>query len=181
MTLLRGYDAGVRVVLDPSLDRALIQISDRPAKDTRRRAVGRGVVAQLDETGEVVAVEIAGLSERSSMPTAVSVVFSDLGDEASLARLLAKVEQAVGRSGRRRRQPTPPGHSRRTAGITLRAGALREARHAAGLSLAQLGAGLVSRAAVQQYESGRARPSMVVLEELAQRTGRPIEFFREGG
>lgn len=65
----------------------------------------------------------------------------------------------------------------RGPGVTIAPHRLRAARVAAGLSLAQLSAGLVTRAAVHLYETGRARPSRAVLEALALRLGQPVDGF----
>jgi transcriptional regulator with XRE-family HTH domain len=45
------------------------------------------------------------------------------------------------------------------------------------MSLAEVAQGICSRAAVHQFESGLARPSRIVLEQIAQRLGRPVEWF----
>lgn len=49
----------------------------------------------------------------------------------------------------------------------------------AGLSLAGLAAGRVTRAAIHLVETGRSRPSMPVLEMIAERTGKPVAWFLE--
>lgn len=59
----------------------------------------------------------------------------------------------------------------------MRPEAVRQARREAGLSLAQVAGGEVSRNAIHLVESGRARPSIATLRLIAQRTGRPVEFF----
>lgn len=59
----------------------------------------------------------------------------------------------------------------------MRPEAVRQARLEAGLSLAQVAGGEVSRNAIHLVESGRARPSIATLRLIAQRTGRPVEFF----
>lgn len=70
-----------------------------------------------------------------------------------------------------------PGHHRRSAGISVDGNIVREARLAAGMSLAQLADGRVSRQAVHLIETGRARPSLEVLRHIARRTGRPVSDF----
>lgn len=70
---------------------------------------------------------------------------------------------------------------RRLPGVSVRAGAVREARQSAGLSLAQVAGSDLTRAAIHLVETGRARPSMPTLELIARRTGRPVSFFLEGG
>lgn len=66
---------------------------------------------------------------------------------------------------------------RRLPGVTLRAGAVRQARKDAGLSLAQVGKGHVTAPAIYLIETGRTRPSLPTLEHIARRTGKPVEFF----
>jgi tetratricopeptide (TPR) repeat protein len=62
-------------------------------------------------------------------------------------------------------------------GVNLRAGSVKQARHEAGLSLAQVGKGHVTAPAIFLIETGRTRPSLPTLEHIARRTGKPIEFF----
>ena len=66
---------------------------------------------------------------------------------------------------------------RRLNGVTLRPGAVKLARHEAGLSLAQVGKGHVTAPAIYLIETGRTRPSLPTLEHIARRTGKPVEFF----
>ncbi len=66
---------------------------------------------------------------------------------------------------------------RRLPGVNLRAGAVKQARREAGLSLAQVGKGHVTAPAIFLIETGRTRPSLPTLEHIAQRTGKPVEFF----
>jgi tetratricopeptide (TPR) repeat protein/DNA-binding XRE family transcriptional regulator len=61
--------------------------------------------------------------------------------------------------------------------VTLRQGAVKQARAEAGLSLAQLGKGHVTAPAIYLIETGRTRPSLPTLEHIARRTGKPVEFF----
>jgi tetratricopeptide (TPR) repeat protein/DNA-binding XRE family transcriptional regulator len=61
--------------------------------------------------------------------------------------------------------------------VTLKPGAVKQARQEAGLSLAQVGKGHVTAPAIYLVETGRTRPSLPTLEHIAQRTGKPIEFF----
>ena len=69
-----------------------------------------------------------------------------------------------------RRRGRPPG-------LDLRPGAARQARNEAGLSLAKVAEGRVSRTAIHLIETGKARPSMATLRLIAERTGRPLDFF----
>jgi tetratricopeptide (TPR) repeat protein len=54
---------------------------------------------------------------------------------------------------------------------------VKHARQEAGLSLAQVGKGHVTAPAIYLIETGRTRPSLPTLEHIAQRTGKPVEFF----
>ena len=67
--------------------------------------------------------------------------------------------------------------SSRRRGIEVRPGAIREARLQAGLSLAQLAEGKVTRAAISAMEHGRIRPSRATLQLIADRTGKDASFF----
>src|SRR6266568_4101968 len=82
-------------------------------------------------------------------------------------------EAAAGGNGVRRR-------GRRGPGISIVPGRVRQARVDSGLSLADLAGAEVSRAFIHQLEQGLARPSLQVLELIAQRTGRSIAFFTSG-
>ncbi|HYM97962.1 MAG TPA: helix-turn-helix transcriptional regulator, partial [Candidatus Sulfotelmatobacter sp.] len=61
--------------------------------------------------------------------------------------------------------------------MALRPGAVKQARQEASLSLAQVGKGHVTAPAIYLIETGRTRPSLPTLEHIAQRTGKPVEFF----
>jgi tetratricopeptide (TPR) repeat protein len=54
---------------------------------------------------------------------------------------------------------------------------VRQARLDAGLTLAQVADGRVTRAAIHLVESGKMRPSMRTLELIARKTGRPLSYF----
>src|SRR3989442_3519339 len=54
---------------------------------------------------------------------------------------------------------------------------LREARLAAGISQAQLGAPYYRRAPVSAIELGKIRPAMRSLEHLARKLGKPASYF----
>jgi len=56
---------------------------------------------------------------------------------------------------------------------------LREARTAAGLSQAQLGAPYYTRAHVSAIELGKIRPAMKSLEHMAAKLGKPASYFME--
>jgi tetratricopeptide (TPR) repeat protein len=66
---------------------------------------------------------------------------------------------------------------RRLPGVDLRPGAVKQARQEAGLSLADVAGTRVTRAAIHLIESGRSRPSLPVLEMIAEKTGRPVSWF----
>src|SRR5579864_12695 len=65
----------------------------------------------------------------------------------------------------------------RRKGVAIRPGAVLIARKEAGLTLAQVAGGVVSRAAIHLVETGRSRPSFETLQMIAERTNKPIEFF----
>lgn len=66
---------------------------------------------------------------------------------------------------------------RRGQGVAIIPDRIRQAREEAGLSLAQLSGTDFSRAFAHQLEQGKSRPSLEVLQLIAARTGKPIEFF----
>ena len=54
---------------------------------------------------------------------------------------------------------------------------IRRARQEAGLTLAELADGKVSRTAIHLIETGRSRPSPETLAHIASRTGKPVGYF----
>jgi tetratricopeptide (TPR) repeat protein len=54
---------------------------------------------------------------------------------------------------------------------------VKQARHEAGLSLAQVGKGRVTAPAIYLIETGKTRPSLPTLEHIADRTRKPLDFF----
>ncbi|GAC1656866.1 MAG: hypothetical protein NVS9B1_13190 [Candidatus Dormibacteraceae bacterium] len=66
---------------------------------------------------------------------------------------------------------------RRLPGLKVRPGAVRRARAEAGLSLAGVARGDVSRTAIFLIETGKTHPTLPTLELIAERTGKPIEYF----
>jgi tetratricopeptide (TPR) repeat protein len=89
------------------------------------------------------------------------------------------MEAGAGRNADGTFQPEPrqTPSRRRLPGINLRQGAVKQARMEAHLSLAQVGKGHVTAPAIYLIETGRTRPSLPTLQHIAQRTGKPIEFF----
>ena len=71
----------------------------------------------------------------------------------------------------------PAGKRRRLPGLSVRPGSIREARKAAGLSLADVASGEVSRTAIFLAETGKTRPTLPTVQLIAARTGKPLEFF----
>jgi tetratricopeptide (TPR) repeat protein len=65
----------------------------------------------------------------------------------------------------------------RRRGVAVREGSVRQARLEAGLSLAQVAAGEVSRTAIHLIEYGRVKPSIETLRVIARQTRKPIEYF----
>ncbi|MGH7776721.1 MAG: tetratricopeptide repeat protein [Candidatus Dormibacterales bacterium] len=74
-------------------------------------------------------------------------------------------------------ESTRRGRRTRLPGLPVRPGSVRRARAEAGLSLAQVAAGEVSRTAIHLIETGKSRPSLPTLELIARRTGRPLDYF----
>ncbi|TMG29336.1 MAG: helix-turn-helix domain-containing protein, partial [Chloroflexi bacterium] len=67
----------------------------------------------------------------------------------------------------------------RRRGVEIRPGSVKQARQEAGLSLGQVARGDISRTAIYFVETGKAKPSRETLELIAERTGRPVDFFLE--
>jgi len=65
-------------------------------------------------------------------------------------------------------------------GIELRPGSVRQARREAALTMAQVGGDDRSRTAIYLIEVGRSRPTPETLQLIAERTGKPIEYFLPG-
>src|ERR1700680_3548807 len=79
--------------------------------------------------------------------------------------------------GPRRIGKASPGRRGRRRGIEIKPGTVKQARADAGLSLAQVAAGQISRTAIYFVETGKAKPSMETLKLIADRTGRPLDYF----
>src|SRR5712692_7493728 len=69
------------------------------------------------------------------------------------------------------------GHRGRRLGVEIKPGTVKQARHDAGLSLGQVAGDVVSRTAIYFVETGKSKPSMETLKLIAERTGRPLDFF----
>jgi len=65
----------------------------------------------------------------------------------------------------------------RRLGVAVREGSVRQARKEAGLSLAQVAAGQVSRTAILYIETGRTKPSMETLRLISRQTRFPVNYF----
>jgi transcriptional regulator with XRE-family HTH domain len=65
----------------------------------------------------------------------------------------------------------------RGSGISVDPARVREARRAAGLSLAAVAGDEVSRTFIHFVETGQARPSKPVLDLIALRTRKPVSYF----
>ena len=87
-----------------------------------------------------------------------------IGCEFARSQLCSGSMVGTGRRGRRK-------------GVTVREGSVAEARREAGLSLADVARGKVSRTAIHLIEKGRALPSQETLEHIAARTHKPLTFF----
>jgi len=82
--------------------------------------------------------------------------------------------------GSRGQGKAPSGRRRgRRRGVEIRPGSVKQARQEAGLSLGQVARDDISRTAIYFVETGKAKPSRETLELIAERTGRPVEFFLE--
>jgi len=68
----------------------------------------------------------------------------------------------------------------RREGVPVREGSVAEARKEAGLSLAEVAKGRLSRTAIHLIEKGTSRPSLETLKHIAQQTGKPLSFFLNG-
>src|SRR6202140_3173410 len=77
----------------------------------------------------------------------------------------------------RRIAAAPSGRRGRRHGVEIKPGTVKQARSDAGLSLAQVAGGEVSRTAIYFVETGKAKPSMETLKLIAERTGRPLDYF----
>src|SRR5881397_3723040 len=71
----------------------------------------------------------------------------------------------------------PASKHRRLPGLNVRPGSIKQACAEAGLTLAQVAAGEVSRTAVHLAETGKTRPTLPTIELIAARTGKPVDFF----
>jgi tetratricopeptide (TPR) repeat protein/DNA-binding XRE family transcriptional regulator len=76
-----------------------------------------------------------------------------------------------------RRGQAASGHRGRRPGVDVKPGSVKQARLEAGLSLGQVAGGVVSRTAIYFVETGKSRPSMETLRLIADRTGRPLDYF----
>src|ERR1700676_4281968 len=79
--------------------------------------------------------------------------------------------------GPRRIGKASPGRRGRRRGIEIKPGTVKQARADAGLSLAQVAGGEISRTAIYFVETGKAKPSIETLKLIAERTGRPLDYF----
>lgn len=65
----------------------------------------------------------------------------------------------------------------RRRGVVVREGSVAQARREAGLTLAEVAGGELSRTAIHLIEKGLARPSMETLKHIAHQTSKPMSFF----
>jgi tetratricopeptide (TPR) repeat protein len=61
--------------------------------------------------------------------------------------------------------------------VEIKPGTVKQARLEAGLSLGQVARTDVSRTAIYFVETGKAKPSIETLSLIAERTGKPLEYF----
>jgi transcriptional regulator with XRE-family HTH domain len=71
--------------------------------------------------------------------------------------------------------------NRRAPGLNVIPERVRQARQDAKLSLAKLAKGDISRTAVHLVETGKSRPSLSTLKLIAERTGKPLDYFLADG
>jgi tetratricopeptide (TPR) repeat protein/DNA-binding XRE family transcriptional regulator len=71
----------------------------------------------------------------------------------------------------------PSGRRGRRRGVEIKPGTVKQARLEAGLSLGQVARGDISRTAIYFVETGKAKPSIETLKLIAERTGRPLDYF----
>lgn len=71
----------------------------------------------------------------------------------------------------------PLGRRGRRRGVEIKPGTVKQARLEAGLSLGQVARGDISRTAIYFVETGKAKPSLETLKLIAERTGRPLDYF----
>src|ERR1700682_5346507 len=83
---------------------------------------------------------------------------------------------SAGDGPREIRKPTS-GRRGRRRGVEIKPGTVKQARSEAGLSLPQVAGTEISRTAIYFVETGKAKPSMETLKLIAERTGRPLDFF----
>src|SRR5579864_5886152 len=79
--------------------------------------------------------------------------------------------------GARRQGKAVSGRRGRRQGVEVRPGTVKQARLEAGLSLGQVAQGDISRTAIYFVETGKAKPSIETLTLIAERTGKPIDYF----
>lgn len=79
--------------------------------------------------------------------------------------------------GPRRIATASSGRRGRRRGVEIKPGTVKQARADAGLSLAQVAGSEISRTAIYFVETGKAKPSMETLKLIAERTGRPLDYF----
>ena len=77
-------------------------------------------------------------------------------------------------------QGAPRAGRGRLTGIEIRPEAVRQARLDAGLSLADVAEGEVTRGTIHLVETGKMRPSRRTLQLIARKTGRPLTYFLAG-
>jgi tetratricopeptide (TPR) repeat protein/DNA-binding XRE family transcriptional regulator len=79
--------------------------------------------------------------------------------------------------GSRRLGKVASGRRGRRQGVEIKPGSVKQARSEAGLSLGQVAREDISRTAIYFVETGKAKPSIETLTLIAERTGKPIEYF----
>jgi len=90
---------------------------------------------------------------------------------------MSEVSTYPAESGPRGIGKASSGRRGRRRGVEIKPGTVKQARSDAGLSLAQVAGDEISRTAIYFVETGKAKPSMETLKLIAERTGRPLDYF----
>ena len=90
---------------------------------------------------------------------------------------MSEVSTHPAAGGPREAGKSSSGRRGRRRGIEIKPGTVKQARADAGLSLAEVAGSEISRTAIYFVETGKSKPSMETLKLIAERTGRPLDYF----
>src|ERR1700693_3997987 len=82
-----------------------------------------------------------------------------------------------GEDGPRGIEKASSGRRGRRRGVDIKPGTVKQARAEAGLSLAQVAGGEVSRTGIYFVETGQDKHSLETLRQLAEQPARPMDYF----